>query len=312
MDIKKGLDKKSNFRRTAFGWLLDKVWSTIDPQEYLFHLELDITNACNLACTHCYLPHHKNRGALSFEDWCRVVDQYDDFLSKLHMKPCISIGGGEPFLAPFLFPLIEYIRERFPNCEINIGSNGTRIDYNIAQRLKESNVSVQVSIDGPDAWRHDLIRGMGNFDKTLEGCRALNKSGVPFHHLAVLSKRTSPWIPDFFEMAKQTGAFEMNFVRMVTVGYAEKLVAEGKDGPLKGLALKEAMENILRFSRLKDVSTNTKKSLWHLIEPDLGAPNNIGFSGLVVDYQGRVKVSARVSSIIGNVFEEGGLRLKNR
>jgi len=89
------------------------------------------------------------------------------------------------------------------------------------------------------------------------------------------------------------------------MGYAEKLVAEGEDQTLKGLALKEAMENILHHSRLKGVATNTNKSLWHLIEPDLGAPNNIGFSGLVVDYKGRIKVSTRVSSFIGHVFEEG-------
>ncbi len=286
-------------------WFIDHVWTQFDSQDYIFHLQIDITNACNLACTHCYLPHHKNSGALTFPDWCRVIDQYHDLLTKLHMQADIVICGGEPLLAPFLFPLVEYIRERFPDCEICILTNGILVTAEIAKEMKKWSLTAQVSIDGPDEARHDLFRGAGSLEKTLKGCELLYETGVPFHHLAVLSKRTSAWISDFFDVAKKTGATKMNFVRLVAFGHAEALAASGADRPLKGLPLKQALTDVLTLSREKGVETNTDQSLFHLIEPGLGSPNNIGFSGLVVDYQGRIKVSSRVPSCIGHVFEEG-------
>jgi MoaA/NifB/PqqE/SkfB family radical SAM enzyme len=297
--------KKKSFATQVRDWVLDHVWTQIDPQDHIFHLQIDITNACNLACTHCYLPHHKNSGALTFEDWCRVIDQYQLLLAKLHMQADIVICGGEPLLSPFLFPLIEYIRGVSPDCELHILTNGILVTTQIAQTMRRWKVKAQVSIDGPDASRHDLIRGAGSFAKTMQGCEMLRAADVSFHHLAVLSHRTTAWIADFFEVAKATGATHMNFVRLVTFGHAESLVAAGSDRPLKGLPLKQALTDIVHLSRAKGVETNTDHSLFHLIEPGLGSPNNIGFSGLVVDYQGRIKVSSRVPSFIGHVFKEG-------
>ena len=37
--------------------------------------QLDITNACNLTCAHCYHDNHSNRGALDFAGWRRILDQ---------------------------------------------------------------------------------------------------------------------------------------------------------------------------------------------------------------------------------------------
>ena len=286
-------------------WFCDHIWTKIDAQDQLFTIQLDITNSCNLRCNHCYCPHHQNEGALSFEQWCLVLDQYETLLTKLHMKANIILCGGEPLLSPFLFKLLREIRNRFVVSEICILSNGTLLKPELVVQLKEFDVQLQISLDGPDAKRHDSIRGTGNFVKTMEGCALLKKKGVSFHHLAVLSEKTSVWIEDFFQLAKTTGAIEMNFVRLIVEGHAKQLFLSGEDRPLARLSLKQSYQRILQASRATGVSTSTHGALWHLIEDGLGTPNNIGICGMVVNYRGEVKASSRTSFVLGNVFTEG-------
>ena len=208
-------------------------------------------------------------------------------------------------LSPFLFPLLKEIRKRFGDCPLDVLSNGTLITPDIAKLLKELNIEIQISFDGPDASRHDLIRGAGSFQKTLEGCQILKENGVPFYHLAVLSQRTAQWISDFFKLPLQTGARAMHFTRLVMEGYAKTLRASGKDAPLEGLELKRALQTILECARTSNIPTSTHGALWHLIEEGLGTPNNIGFSGFVINYKGEFKISSRVSMTLGNILEEG-------
>ena len=130
-------------------WFCDKVWTVIDSQQQIFTIQLDITNACNLRCVHCYCAHHKNEGALNYQQWCAVLDQYEKLLIKLHMLPRIVICGGEPLLCTFLFPLLTEIRRRFPNSEIYLLSNGTLLTQDIAYNLSQCGIKLQISLDGP-------------------------------------------------------------------------------------------------------------------------------------------------------------------
>ena len=130
---------ESNF----IDWFCDKVWTKIDPQEQILHIQLDITNACNLRCAHCYCTDHKNEGALTFDQWCQILDQYEALLEKLHMTPSIVICGGEPLATPFFFPLLKHIREQFRPCRLDVLSNGTLITKEIAEKLGISQKTVK-------------------------------------------------------------------------------------------------------------------------------------------------------------------------
>ena len=294
-------------------WVCEKIWPAVDPQTQFLTVQFDITNACNLACDHCYLPHHKNQGALTYEQWVRVLDQYEQLLKKLRMQPRVTLCGGEPLLCPFLPALLKEIRSRFGFCELSVQSNGTLVTSSIAELFKSLNVSVQISVDGPDAARHDNIRGPGAFAKTMAGCRILKSNDVTFFCQAVLSRRTVAWIPEFFKLALEAGATDMNFARLVTEGYAKTLLAAGQDRPLEGLELKNALQDILKYSRDTGIPTATHGALWHLIEEGLGSPNNVGFAGFVIGYRGEFKVTSRASMVLGNVLEEdmGNLFLKH-
>lgn len=286
-------------------WWCKKVWLKFDNQKQILGIQLDITNACNLSCVHCYHFHHKNTGALELNDWIAILIQYRTLLKKMRMMPRITICGGEPLLCSFLPELLQWIRAEFPTCLVMLLTNGTRITQPIAKKFRELDVSIQISMDGPDADRHDSIRGCGSFSKMLLGCEQLREQGVWFNHLAVLSKRTSAWIPDFFSVAHTTGAKEMNFIRLVPDGNAINLIGSGKDDSLTGEALKEAYGNILQHSRSAGIPTSTRGALWHLMDGQLGSPNNIGINSMVISYKGEMKVSSRTSYVLGDVRKDG-------
>jgi len=156
--------------------LLNRLTSWLGGQKFL-SMQMDITNACNLICTHCYHSNHKNNGALDFEGWMQVLDQYESLLQKLALKPAITLCGGEPLVCKFLLPLIENLNTRFPGVSIQVLTNGTRITEALLEKLKKYNVCFQVSLDGPNAEVHDLKRGDGNFEKALTGLKLAREFG---------------------------------------------------------------------------------------------------------------------------------------
>ena len=107
----------------------------INVDRYL-PIQIDITNACNLRCIHCYHPHHKNEGSISLADWKLILDQYKKLISKMHYRPWVMICGGEPLVSPFLFPILDYIKNELSSAKISILTNGTLISAQTIEKLK--------------------------------------------------------------------------------------------------------------------------------------------------------------------------------
>lgn len=95
--------------------LFRKIQGLITSQQNML-LQIDITNACNLTCLHCYHPHHKNDGAISVEDWVNILTQFKKFIFKLNMEPNFIICGGEPFISKNFLPILN-ILNHFTNGE---------------------------------------------------------------------------------------------------------------------------------------------------------------------------------------------------
>lgn len=270
-----------------------------------FPIQLDITNACNLRCIHCYHPHHQNDGAISLDDWKSILTQYKILVSKMKFRPLVTICGGEPLVSPFLFPLLDFIKKEMPLSKISILSNGTLITEATVLKLKNySDLRFQVSLDGPDAVRHDMIRGRGNFEKAMIGIRLLQSHGFEVNVLSVLSQKTSAWMEDFFKLAQSEKFQSMNFVRFVPEGYGRKLFESTEDQPLLGSDLKEAYQKIIHLMMKYQVNSKTQAPLFDLIIPGAGRSGRY-WESIVVDYQGHVIASSRSKLRLGHVMTEG-------
>ncbi len=267
--------------------------------------QLDITNACNLRCAHCYHAHHSNAGALDLDGWRRVLDQYEALARKLYLAPRFVLCGGEPTTSPLFHPILRELDSRWPGVRIAVLTNGTRLTESFVSKLEPFNVGFQISLDGPDTGRHDAIRGAGSFEQAIDGFRVLRRHGREAGFLATLSARSAPWIGAFFALAKAIGAQRMSFTRFISEGTGRRLEGRGADRPLRPSELRDAYRAILDASRATGVATNTDLPLYHLVEPGLGAHGKVGFQGLVIDYKGNLKVTSRTSAVLGNVLAEG-------
>jgi radical SAM protein with 4Fe4S-binding SPASM domain len=132
----------------------------------------DLTLNCNLACRHCQvgdrLSHNGNHPPL--RDVLRIIKALNP--SKVSH---VGLLGGEPLTYPYIYLVIEHLMEQ--GLPITISTNGLLIDNRLIDILRESfNWSVIVSLDGPDRATHEIIRGRGTFEPTVEKIRLITKS----------------------------------------------------------------------------------------------------------------------------------------
>ena len=138
------------------------------PEELWLH----VTNRCNLSCAHCLVDSSpKGIEGLSGERWLGIVEE----AKQLGVRQ-FYITGGEPFLRS---DLLDIVRAICSDSELVILTNAMFFRPDTLERLKDvsgGRLTLQVSIDGPDAATHNAIRGSG-FERTLEGTRALLEAG---------------------------------------------------------------------------------------------------------------------------------------
>lgn len=111
-------------------------------------MQWHLSENCNLRCLHCYQENHKPI-QLDFDKLVIIYKQFKELLEKKKMKGHINITGGEPLCNPYLFKILDLIKEDSDLISFSILTNGTLINEKIAQRLKSYNLEyVQVSLEG--------------------------------------------------------------------------------------------------------------------------------------------------------------------
>jgi len=125
--------------------------------------ELFLTDNCNLKCVSCACWRTTTRGELTTEEWFAVVGQ----LPALGIVKA-NFTGGEPLLRPDAAEIIDFARSRGIS-SLHLNTNGVLLNARRREAVLAAGVrSFNISIDGPSAETHDLIRGVvGSFDKTV-------------------------------------------------------------------------------------------------------------------------------------------------
>lgn len=145
----------------------------MQSQKRLMNAYLHITNACNLACRHCYAASRKPEGASSMavEEIAGLVRQAaESGFAK------VVITGGEPLMHPRREALLEALsdlRQAVKPVQIALRTNlAYPLTQQLADRLLSAADEVVVSVDG-DHTSHDAQRGKGSYTRTVHNLRAL-------------------------------------------------------------------------------------------------------------------------------------------
>ncbi|MDO6684603.1 MULTISPECIES: radical SAM/SPASM domain-containing protein [unclassified Agarivorans] len=224
----------------------------IVPQEYdeLSHLNLvnnsifngprirvmvmHLTESCNLKCKYCFVEGQytgsNDRGRMSINTAKESVRFFGRIISNnvFSKPPSIVLYGGEPLLNwPAAKATLEEIKKLKSDGKLDnrtnviIITNGTLITDNIASVLKQHDVHVAVSIDGPEEV-HDKYRktrkGKGSFGAAMRGIEKLKQHGVRPTISSVMTKDTIPRLEavlDFFSDKLEVKGIGFNHVSIV-------------------------------------------------------------------------------------------------
>ncbi|WP_129408665.1 radical SAM protein [Marinitoga lauensis] len=127
------------------------------------------TYACNLRCVGCYAGLYGHKYQLSKDELFSIIRQFNELGIYFFV-----ITGGEPFIYPHLFEMLEEFNDSY----FMIYSNGTLITEEKAKRLAElGNATLSISVEGFEEMT-DWRRGKGVFKKVLNAWDLLTKYGV--------------------------------------------------------------------------------------------------------------------------------------
>ncbi len=136
------------------------------PEPSLRYLELQLTNACNLRCRHCYINNNMPE-ELSPRQIRDVLAEFEEMQGLR-----VMLTGGEPLL----HARFEEINEMLPDFFLRkvLFTNGMLLRKDLLKALKVD--EIQISIDGLEK-AHDAIRGSGAFSSSMQALRQALDAG---------------------------------------------------------------------------------------------------------------------------------------
>jgi MoaA/NifB/PqqE/SkfB family radical SAM enzyme len=144
------------------------------------NITLQLTKRCNLNCKHCYSLKEYNSIDMS-------VNAVESLLSNLTVFKMsnITILGGEPFLHPQIFDILE-LSMRY-NIFPDIVSNGL-IENTIFKKLLDIGIEkIAFSLDGLEH-AHSKIRSRNTFDRIINSINIAKSNGFYVRVLSVAMK----------------------------------------------------------------------------------------------------------------------------
>lgn len=205
---------------------------------------------CNLQCTYCYYLEKKHlyeEGSpmlMSDEILERFIKQYME--AQTQTDVLFTWHGGEPLLRPIAFyekamRLQQHYGRGFRICN-SIQTNGTLLNDEWCRFFRDNGWLVGISIDGPQPF-HDAYRlsrnGQPSFREVIRGIELLNRYGVEWNAMAVVSSSNVGHPLEFYRFFRDIGCRYLQFTPIVE---RRKAHADGRQlaSPAEsGLALTE-------------------------------------------------------------------------
>lgn len=141
-----------------------------------FSVGVGLTNACDLACAHCY----------------RDVDRIDQLTPAQVLSVCdclpvrsVNLGTGENGLHPEYAAIVRSLATR--GVKLSLTSNGYTVEQSSDDTLRAFR-EVEVSIDFPSESEQDAFRGSGNWKRVMASIERAQRLGITVTVLSVMMK----------------------------------------------------------------------------------------------------------------------------
>ena len=267
-----------------------------------FVLQWHLSENCNLKCLHCYQENHKPI-QLEFDKLVIIYKQFKDLLNKKKMKGHINITGGEPLCNPYLFKLLDLIKENSDLITFSILTNGTLINEKISKRIKSYNpLYVQVSLEGGKK-TNDYIRGKGTYKKVAEGIVNLRKENI---FTSISFTATSLNYKEFPKVVRYASKYGVNNVwsdRFIPLGDSDKSLALNYEQTREYLEIMNKERNKLKKVKNSNTTISMYRALQFQMTNDFAYGCTAGDTLLTVMENGDLVPCRRMPITIGNLFD---------
>jgi len=236
-------------------------------------LILGLTGQCNFACSYCY-AHAQPQERMSLSIAIKAID-----MAAQSGNPFVlQFSGGEPLLAfDVMQEIIGYVRQKPIPAILQVQTNGSLIEREMALYLRDAKVGVGVSLDGRPQ-QNDLHRrlpsGEGTSPRILHGIQVLAQAGVEIGITCVVTDNNVRQLSGIVEMAYYLG-------NVRKIGF-DLLRQQGRGVGIeaaKAQDLEEGLQQVLMTARHLEEQTGKKLVFSHTERVEsLGCKSLAGFA----------------------------------
>ena len=312
---------------------LDDVYKSLFPginslneiDKSLHTIVINTTDICNLDCIYCIRADQRvSPQNISLDVLVATLKNGISYASKNKRRVTVQFHGGEAtFRLNEIIAALNYIdRKDLDNwLTLRIQTNGTRINDDFISFIKEFNIEVGISLDGPPQINDELrttINGEGTSNTIENGIIELKKSvkDVRLSCLVVLSKRNIEHPEAVLNYLSNYGFKDIALIPMLSIGNA---ISKGQNIVPK---TEEMIEPIKKFFDLWIEKLKAGQSfripifqamIWNLMAVNAGKktwPTNCGtgVNMIMVEENGDVYPCSAVEHVpnfkMGNMLTE--------
>jgi MoaA/NifB/PqqE/SkfB family radical SAM enzyme len=170
-------------------------------------LGFELSNLCNLHCTHCIRGSHQAElEHLDLTLYRRILDEARALFDPL----AVIFTGGEP-LASELFPAaVQELAAR--GLPYRFVTNGWLVPRHLPLLLRHPPTFVRISLSGASERTHDRQRGRGSFRRALLAAAVLLSRGIRAEMSMVVTQDNREELQDAVALANALGVAEFHFI----------------------------------------------------------------------------------------------------
>lgn len=177
-------------------------------------LQVHLSENCNLKCKHCYQEGKDCKSFIDLQSFSILLKQFKELASyEKADRLKLNLTGGEPLLFSNIMDYID-MAYSYGVDKILLLTNGTLLNKDILQKLKDRNVNIQVSIEGTKEC-NDFIRGKGTYDKILSNISLAKSMGIRLLVSYTLSGLNCQYVADTIDEVYKAGAKGIWFDRVI-------------------------------------------------------------------------------------------------
>ncbi len=244
------------------------LFSTIDSGD--LYLRLSVTDHCNLYCRYCRSAAPKNQQSTFGLDEEKLLDLVLR-IERLSPLKKLRLTGGEPLIKRQLPNFIAKLRQRLPNTELCLTTNGILLKQQ-ASLLKQTGLDrINISLDTLNEKSFIALTRCGSVKEVIEGIEAAEEAGFKRIKIntVLLRSYNSKNLPDLVRFAFKKDC-QIRFIELMPMEMEHNFYEQ------EYFSAQEALLILSETFTYRHPLENKGKTSYHLFQ-DQGKKLSVGF-----------------------------------